>query len=233
MYSKTCKFIARLFFIFISGFFAFHLFTQFGNSLNNIIYDLTENYYHIYLRFDTRETVIFYFFIFWLAAYFVLEFSAFFSKGFKFKRLLTNFRYAPIAAFISSIFIIAAFDLTMIEYSKWEIRNYIYSSSQNVEKPDFKLFNNYRHWCGNGAVAQENYLYFDTAAEGINDENPYVRSRSLLMAADVQNWLNGGDVRFDRFIEQSCQDSNQIVRKTVESLLKDSTKSCENLISSK
>ncbi len=31
------------------------------------------------------------------------------------------------------------------------------------------------------------------ASEGINNENPYVRARSLLMTEEVRDWINGGD----------------------------------------
>lgn len=228
--------IARLIFVPFASIFIFSLFTQVGKSLNDLFYALTENTdYHIFLKFDTREKVVFGFSVSWIILQIAFEFIAYFSKNFrlKFRRLLTNLRYAPIAVLIFSGFAVAVYDAAMIAYSKHQIRNYIFNSSQSVAEPDFPLFNNYRHWCGNGASAWENYLYFETAAEGINDENPYVRARSLLMSAEVQDWINGGDERFDNFLAKSCTDSNQIVKTTAEKYLNDWHSGCQKYLLSK
>jgi len=227
------KLIARIFFIPITGFFVFLLFTQFGKSLNDIIYNLTEDNYLIFLRFDTRDKVVFGISTGWIIAHIIVEISAYFSKNFRFKRLLTNLRYAPIAIFIFSGFIVPIYDAGMIEYSKRQIRNYIYSASPTIEKPNFRLHNNYRHWCGNGASAQENYLYFNAASEGINNENPSIRARSLLMSADVQDWLNGGDKRFNVFLAKSCRDADRIVWSAAENYLNDRNLSCQKYLLSK
>ncbi len=122
-----------------------------------------------------------------------IEITAYLSKNFTYKRLLTNLRYAPIAILVVSGIVVLTYDAGMIAYSKQQIRNYIFNDSQLIVKSDFRLHNNYRHWCGNGASAYENYLYFDVASEGINNENPYVRARSLLMTEEVRDWINGGD----------------------------------------
>lgn len=187
------KLIARILFVPLTGIFVFLLSTQFGNSLNDVIYNLTENYYLIFLKFDTREKVIFWVSVSWIITHIIFEITAYLSKNFTYKRLLTNLRYAPIAILVVSGIVVLTYDAGMIAYSKQQIRNYIFNDSQLIVKSDFRLHNNYRHWCGNGASAYENYLYFDVASEGINNENPYVRARSLLMTEEVRDWINGGD----------------------------------------
>jgi hypothetical protein len=227
MVTNMEKIIARLLFVPITGFFAFLLFTQFGKSLNDLIYNLTEDNYLIFLRFDTRDTVIFWITVSWIIAHIIFEIVAHLYKDFKCKRLLAHLRYSPITILVVSVFAIQAYDVGMITYSKQQIRNYIYDDAQLIIEPDIILHNNYRHWCGNGASAQENYLYFDTASEGMNNTNPYVRARSLLMADEVQDWINGGDKRFDNYLANSCRDSDTIVQNVAEGLLNKSESSCE------
>lgn len=234
MWSKHEKLALRILFIPVSGFFSLQLFALFGNSLNALIYNLTEKTGDpLYLSFETREKVILWFSLFWIGSLFFLELSTAFRKNFKFRWLLTNLRYAPVVILFFSTAVVMIFDLGMIEYSKWQIRNYLFSDSQIIEKPEISLHNNYRHWCGNGFSARENYLYFETASAGFNDENPFVRSRSLLMAARVQDWLNGGDRRFANFLVKSCQDSDETVRATVERYLNAENSGCQKLLSKK
>ena len=230
MLTKTGNLIARLLFVPVTGVFTFLLFTQFGNSLNSIIYNLTEDYYLIFLRFDTREEVIFWVSAGWIISHICFEIIAYFSKNFGYKKLLTNLRYAPIAVFIIFVFVVPIYDVGMITYSRQQIRNYLYDDSQVITEPQIRLHNDYRHWCGNGVSARENYLYFDTASEGIDNTKPYVRARSLVMTREVQDWLNGGDKRFDNFLANSCLDPDAIVRDTAEELLNKSESRCENYL---
>jgi hypothetical protein len=230
MHTKTKSFIARLLFVPVNGLFAFAFFAHLGKSLNDLIYNLTENNYLIFLRFDTRDTVIFWTAASWIAAHLIFETIQFLSSNFRYKKLLTNLRYAPVMILIISGFAVVSYDAGMIAYSRQQIRNYIYNDSQLVIEPDISLHNNYRSWCGNGFFAQENYLYFDTASEGINDENPFVRSRSLIMMSEVRDWINGGDKRFDDHLANSCRDPDALVRNTAEVLLNDSDSSCQRLL---
>jgi hypothetical protein len=202
------------------------LFAQFGDSLNDVIYNLTEDNYPIFLRFDTREQVIFWVSVSWIITHIVFEICAYVSKDFRYKRILTNLRYAPIVILLFSGIVVLCQDAGMIALSKQQIRNYIFSDSNSIAEPDFRLHNNYSHWCGNGAIAYENYLYFDTASEGINNTNPYIRARSLLMMREVGNSLNGGDKRFGNFLSKSCRDSNITVQNVAESILNKSQSTC-------
>ena len=227
------KLIARILFIPITGFFVFLLFSGFTRSLNNIIYYLIEHNNLVYTKFDLLGKIFFWFAIGWITALFIFEIIAHFSANFRFKRLLTNLRYAPIAIFIFSILIVPVYDAGMIAYSKRQIRNYVFSDSKSVERPNFYPHIDYRGWCGNGFSARENLLYFETAAEGIDSENPYVRSRSLLMSAKVRDWINGGDERFDKFLADACRDSSQIVRGVAEKQLEDGESNCQKYLSGK
>lgn len=56
--------------------------------------------------------------------------------------------------------------------------------------PEFDLHNNYRHWCGNGAAAQEYELYGDTPAAYIDGSDPATRARALQASMFVYDWLN-------------------------------------------
>jgi sterol desaturase/sphingolipid hydroxylase (fatty acid hydroxylase superfamily) len=159
------KIIARLLFVPITGVFAFLLFTQFGKSLNGLIYNLTEDNYLIFLRYDTRDTVIFGVTVSWIITHIIFEIVAYLYKDFKCKRFLALLRYSPIAILIISVLAVQAYDAGMINYSKQQIRNYIYDDAQLIIEPDIRLHNNYRHWSGNGASATENYLYFETVSE--------------------------------------------------------------------
>lgn len=135
-------------------------------------------------------------------------------------------RYTPIAGVLLAIPITIAFDLGMVQYSKWQIRSYVYSNDLRVASPDLDLHSTDRGWCGNGMFDNLNYHYFETASEGFNDGDPYVRSRSLLAAAEVRNWLNGGDWRFEQQLKEACLDEHAVVYQTAEHYLRERNSSC-------
>lgn len=224
------KLIARLLFVPLTGIFVFLLFTQFGNSLNDVIYNLTEDYYSIFLKFDTREKVFFWVSVSWITTHIIFEITTHFSKNFRYKRLLTNLRYAPIAILVFSGIVVSIYEAGMLARSKQQIRSYIFDDTQFIVKPDFRLYNNYRGWCGNGASAYENYLYFDAASEGVNNVNPNIRARSLLMTEEVRDSINGGDKRFDNFLANACRDSDAIVQNVAEDVLSKSESSCQKFL---
>lgn len=232
MRSKIGKLSLRILFIPIVGLFVLQLFSVFGRSLNNLVYNLTDDSkLHVFLRFDTREFIILWISLFWLVSLFVLEICAAFRENFNFRRLLTNMRYAPIFMLIFSSVIVIAFDLGMIEHSKWKIRNYVYNSSDSIEKPELKLHVDYRGWCGNGYSARESDLYFDVAAEGLTDENPKVRARAFLMTLSVRDFFNGGDeAKLDKVLRKTCGDADLAVRNLAEAYLENT--GCEKYLSS-
>lgn len=105
-------------------------------------------------------------------------------------RVLTHLRYGPIAVFAFYIATVIAFDFAMTQYSRWQIISYVYSDAPVTEMPSFRLHNDYRHWCGNGAVAREYELYGDTAAAFIDSSDPATRARALKASMFVYDWLN-------------------------------------------
>ncbi|HKR23297.1 MAG TPA: hypothetical protein VJS17_11910 [Pyrinomonadaceae bacterium] len=105
-------------------------------------------------------------------------------------KILTHLRYGPVAVFAFYMVTILAFDFAMIQYSRWKIISYVYSDAPVTEMPEFRLHNNYRHWCGNGAAAQEYALYGDTAAAYIDSGDPATRARALQASMFVYDWLN-------------------------------------------
>lgn len=232
MWSKIGKLSLRILFIPVTGLFVLQIFSLFGRSLNNLVYNLTEDSkFHIFLRYDTRDFVILWFCVFWIVSLFILEFCAAFLKNFKFRRLLTNLRFAPIFILIFSTLIVIAFDLGMIEYSKHQIRNYVYSESDLIEKPDFRPHVDYRGWCGNGYSARESDLYFDVASEGLTAENPKIKARAFLMTLEVRDFFNGGDfAKLDEVLRKTCNDTDFEVRNLAEIYLEKS--GCEKYLSS-
>lgn len=228
------KLILRLLFVPVTLFFVFQLFAQFGKSLNDLIYNLTEDSYEIFLRFDTRDKVVFWISLSWIIMHIFFEIYAYYSKNFRFKRTLTNLRYAPIAVFFISLFVVPIYDLGMIAYSRHQIRNYIFSDSQTTEKPDLRLHNDYRHWCGNGAMGRYKDLYFDTAIEGIDSEDPKVRVRSMLLADDVLDWLNERESeKLDKILIKSCKDPDTEVKRISEDFLHWRESDCATFLLSK
>ena len=220
MQNNIGKLFARILFVPFSAFFLYILLASFLKSLNNLSYNLTENSYEIFLRFDTLENVSWILFGLLSAIYLISEFAAFFNRKIALSKLLTNFRYAPIAILIFSGVVVTFYDLGMIEYSKWQIENYIFRESADVQEPNLILHNDYRHWCGNGAMAREKDLYFDTSIAGIGSENPQIRTRSWLMAYNVWDFFNGSESpQLDMILKKGCADSDKNVRNAAEKFL--------------
>lgn len=227
------KLFLRIAFIPVTAFFLarilytieFNLFTLVGFYIGyeSAIYETLEFFQFVF------PTI----FVFWIIAQLLFELLANWRKDFASSRVIKNLRYAPIAALIFSMFVVILFDIGMIEYSKWRINNYVYNSADAIEKPDFYLHVDDRGWCGNGHSARENSLYFKTAGTGINDKNPHIRARALLMTNDVKDWLNGSDERFDMFLANACRDSDEIMKNTAENLLKDRSSNCQIYLLSK
>ncbi len=123
-----------------------------------------------------------------------------------FPRFLIHLRYAPLAILFFSIAVTLVFDAAMIEYSKYKVRSYIYSSVSPEEKIELDLHSNYRSWCGTGFSDHYASLYGETARTGSSSSDAAVRARSLRARMLV----------FDlpiSAIEQAEQDEDAIVRK--------------------
>lgn len=203
----------------------------FVRGLNDLVYSLTSEGNEFFLDFRGVRFVALTILACFSAVYLIAEIVSIFGTSQRLSRLLFHLRFGPGAVLILSSLITLACDAALIEVSKYQIRQYVFNSGQSTEPPQIKLFNNYRSWCGNGFSAWENYLYFDTASAGMTDEDPHVRARSLLMAAEVRDFLNGGDPRFREYLRSACDDDDTIVYQTAESYLRGSKSSCSQLAS--
>lgn len=135
-------------------------------------------------------------------------------------KILTHLRFGSITVAISSIVIILCFNSAMIEYSKYEIRSYVYGSASPQQEVDLKLFTDYKGWCGNGYSAREYELYADTAAGGYSSPDADVRARSLRASLEVFDWLNGvSDGPFPELIKEAQYDEDPVVQGIVNEFL--------------
>ena len=147
----------------------------------------------------------------WLISWIVLELI---TKENSSSRLLTHFRYAPVATFIFFVVTVIAYDQLMILHSKWTIRQYVYGSAPPEVSPSLELHTNYRGWCGNGYSASIYALYGDVAAEGFESSDPAVRARSLRASIAVYDWWNGvNDGPFPHLIERAYNDPDPLIRR--------------------
>ena len=129
-------------------------------------------------------------------------------------RILTHLRYGPIAVLVLSVAAIIFSDIMLIQYSRWEIVSYIHSSAPPEESPSFKLHNDYRHWCGNGRVANEYALYGSTPTAYFDDPDPAVRARALQASVYVYDWLNHpGDGPSMDVLKRATTDPDPLVRR--------------------
>ena len=147
----------------------------------------------------------------WLISWIVLELI---SKENSSPRLLTHFRYAPVATFIFFVVTVIAYDQVTILHSKWMIRQYVYGSASPETSPSLELHNPYRGWCGNGVSAAKYAIYADAAAEGFESSDPAVRARSLRASVEVYDSWNGVDYGpFPQLIERADNDPDPLVRR--------------------
>jgi hypothetical protein len=229
------KLIARILFIPVNAFILYILIGQLRRDVSNLTYFFFDERSGVYEKISPFFSVFTVIFFVWIISHFVLEIAAYFKKQNTISYWLKHLRYAPTAVLIFSIFITISFDMGMIANSKRQIRNFVYDDSQPIEYPEFALHNDYRGWCGNGYISHRSYLYLDTATEGLNNENPQVRARALLMTYKVADlFFNGTDrEQFDEVLRKSCLDSSSIVVKTAEDVLKEAESNCKNFLSSK
>lgn len=156
--------------------------------------------------------------VIWLVPLVALETFLLWRNKNPFPRLLTHLRFAPLAIMFFSIVVTIAFDAAMVQYSKYQIRDYVYGDAPPENEFRLKLHNTYRGWCGNGYSANEYRLYAETAAEGFSSADPKVRARSLRISIQTYDWLNGveKDSPFSKLIKQAAQDEDLLVRQMAE-----------------
>ena len=151
----------------------------------------------------------------WLISWIVLELITNWGKENSSQRLLTHFRYGPVAILIFFVVTVIAYDEVKILHSKWMIRQYVYSNASPEGSPSLELHTSYRGWCGNGYSASIYALYGDVAAEGFESSDPAVRARSLRASIEVYDWWNGANYGpFPHLIERAFyNDPDPLVRR--------------------
>ena len=128
-------------------------------------------------------------------------------------KVLTHFRYGPLAILFLSFVTIFSTDFLLVQYSKWQLVQYIYSDAPVTEPPSIVLHNTYRHWCGNGMAATRYELYGSTPSEYIDDPDPATRARALQASMYVYDWIN--DPRYGpsmAALNKATMDSDPMVR---------------------
>jgi hypothetical protein len=149
----------------------------------------------------------------WVIAFVALETVWLWRKSKPFPRTLTHLRYAPLAILLFFLAITIVFDAALVQYSKYQIRAYVYGDTPPEQEITFDLHNTDRGWCGNGRSANQYSLYADTAAEGLSSPDPAVRARSLRVSLQVYDWINGvHDGPVTQHIKQAAQDEDPLVR---------------------
>ena len=128
--------------------------------------------------------------------------------------LLLHLRYAPVATYVFFLIWLMPSEQLMIEHSRWQITRYVYSDAPPQVQPEFELYNDYKGWCGNGFMAQEYWLYGETAAAGFESDDPNVRARALQATWVVYDWVDKSpDGPFVRVLHKARVDPDPLVRK--------------------
>jgi hypothetical protein len=149
----------------------------------------------------------------WLLTWLVLELFARRHSVRQRSNLLTHLRYGPLAILVFSIAAIIGTDQLLIQFSRWEIVNYIYSDISPRETPSFRLHHNSGQWCGNGMAATEYANYGETPAAYFDNPDPAVRARALQASIEVYDWLNhpGGGPSIE-VLKKALNDPDPLVR---------------------
>jgi hypothetical protein len=124
------------------------------------------------------------FLVIWMVAYLGLEALSLWHK-IPLPNTLAHLRYAPLAITLFSLSLITIYDLALVEYSRHQIRAYVYGNTPPNQDVRLALHNTDRGFCGNGRMATLHWLYADTAAEGLSSSDAAVRARALRVSLQV------------------------------------------------
>jgi len=224
------KTLARILWVPVNALALLQLTFLFASSINSLLYNFRVDTDEIWLNYQTIEIALLSFVACTASLHLVLEVAAISNWRVAGSRLLTHLRYGAVVVIFLYIVVLLIFDVAMIQVSKYKISSYVFQSSMSLSKPDFYLHNDYRGWCGNGISAREEDLYFDTAASGHSESDPYVRARSLLMMANVRDFFNGPDPRYYEYLKAGCVDKDDVVRSTTKEILVGSRFSCDTIV---
>jgi hypothetical protein len=125
----------------------------------------------------------FWWFASWLAAYSICAFAVGYKNAVSRANFLHHLRYGPMAAFAVFLLLSPVAEWESIEKSKVKIRDYIENGSTSTPGPHQFLYvggiQNY--W--NEYDSPEYKVYAETAAEGLQSDNPMARVRALKMSS--------------------------------------------------
>ncbi len=143
----------------------------------------------------------------WTTAWAIFEIIWLLRKRSATPRLLTHLRWGPAAVLLIFIGVVLSYDNIQIYQSRQVMKNYIYYGSySDSEFEELPLYNNYRGFCGNGALALYYQNYIDTALEGFKSDSPIVRLRALKASHNVSSWEF--DERYTRLLGEALVDSD-------------------------
>ena len=181
----------------------------------------------ILLPWYMRERVLMVATLAWVVPLVVLEILWLLGKRNPFPKTLTHLRYAPIGIMLFFTASVIIFDQAMVQYSRYQIRSYVYGETPPNADVWLNLHNTNRGWCGNGHSATIYSLYSETSAEGFSSADPEVRARSTRASLQVYDWLNGTcDGPFPELIRRAEIDEDPLVREMAEKFLKDRHNFC-------
>src|SRR5262249_3927956 len=110
----------------------------------------------------------------WIAIWILFEIISQYRKRKSLQSLLLHFRFGPLASFLLFIPILFVNDFILIQYSKIQITQYVFSNADPQQKPNLILHNDYRGFCGNAYDEHNYWLYGEVAAKGFENPDPKV-----------------------------------------------------------
>ncbi|MEO6391271.1 MAG: hypothetical protein ABIP75_05420 [Pyrinomonadaceae bacterium] len=129
-------------------------------------------------------------------------------------RWLTHLRYGPLAVLFVFVLVAAAYHVSMITHTQWQIRQYVHSGTPTDRDPPLEFYTGYQGWCGNAYPAAIYAYYGETAAEGFESPDPAIRARSLRVTIRVYDWMNGSSSGpYHRIFARALTDPDPGVRK--------------------
>jgi hypothetical protein len=124
----------------------------------------------------------------WLLAYAICEFAMRYKSDFCRANFLNHLRYGPLVAFAVFMLLAPVAEWEAIEKSKWKIRDYIENGSTSTGEPYQRLYVKGLSGYQNEFDSPEYKSYAETAAEGLQSDNPMVRVRALKMSSRLYDW---------------------------------------------
>jgi hypothetical protein len=96
----------------------------------------------------------------------------------------------------------------MIQYSRWQIVQYIHSNTSPWLPPDLNVYNGSRGTCTPGMSLDTYGRYAETAVKYFDDPDPWVRARAIKAGL----YLYLGDKASSDVMKKAMADENLLVR---------------------